>query len=105
MKFNKKMIESMANDMIASKIVDISNSTEFKDLVLTTRIGSVEYNVWNSKKEEGKYEVIKLVDPSSKTAEKDSHETMAKEDILKNIVLKAFYKDKELEKIVEKLCK
>lgn len=88
----KKQAEKIAEEMMNEKILDLNHDSDFKNLVLTAKIGGVEYNVWRSDKKDGKFEVMKIVSPSSKKADKDEHKRMAMEEIVEDIVKKALKK-------------
>lgn len=82
-KFDQEMVSKVADAIIANEIQDFETGS--KNFLMKINISGVEYNIWKSAKNDNKFEVLKIVFPHAKTAEKDSQKRLTKDEILKII--------------------
>lgn len=90
--------EISSPDKIIRDILEVAKlNGESKDFVMKVKTNDITFEIWKSTKKDGKFEVIR---PNAKTAEKNSHQRMTREEIFQDIIFKAFFTSKENPKII-----
>lgn len=89
-----KTDQSLINEILGISNISLSSS---KEQIMAIRVSNSVFHIWKSV-EDNRFEVV-----NSTTQTKDSKITMTREEVIKDIILKAFYKDDDYKKIAKKL--
>jgi len=91
---DEKTDQSLISEILGMSDINLSSS---ENQIMAVRVGNSVFHIWKSA-EDGKFEVV-----NSTTKDSDSRTTMTKEEIIKNVILKAFYQGDDYKKITKKL--
>lgn len=91
-------IKKLSPDELAIK--DVLDTDVIDNRIAIIKLNDVEYEIWKTDKPDY-FDVIKLVYTHSKVHEKDYHKRMSRQQVFKDVILKAFFTDDEIKNMKE----
>ena len=82
--------QKLIYEILSGSMISLENN---KNRILAIKVGNKIFEIWKSDKNDGKFDVVG----------QDKVVRMTREEIIKNIILRAFYQGKEYRKISKKI--